>query len=67
MRRAAAEVKDQGVSLLYREVAKFSATDQIRCIDEMLEHGAERPAQPIQYTRAEILIRQSLSNLTQTP
>ena len=41
MRCAAAEVKDQGVSLLYREVAKFSSADQIRCIDEMLEHGVD--------------------------
>ncbi len=36
MNRAMDEVREGGVSLLYREVAKFSVADQLRRIDEML-------------------------------
>lgn len=37
--RAMAEVKELGVSLLYREVAKFSVADQVERIDELLGLG----------------------------
>jgi LacI family transcriptional regulator len=37
MRRAHAEVKDYGIALAYREVAKFSVDDQLGRIDELLK------------------------------
>ncbi|WP_263770448.1 hypothetical protein [Propionivibrio soli] len=50
------------------EVARVSrgTVEPVRQLVDYLMHG-ELPEEPIQYTRAEILIRQSLSNLTQTP
>lgn len=41
MNRAHAEVKDYGISLAYREVAKFSVPDQLDSIDEMLRSAVD--------------------------
>lgn len=35
------EIRELGIRLLYREVAKFSVDDQLRCLDELLESNID--------------------------
>jgi LacI family transcriptional regulator len=41
IRQAASELAELGVSLNYKEVAKFSVREQLRCIDDMLAEGID--------------------------
>ena len=41
IRRAAAEVRTLGVSIRYREVARFSVAEQLACLREMMAEGID--------------------------